>query len=411
VRPSDIAVPIENHGSAAPACRQPLSSQRSAPLEGVRGLAAFVVFFVHYNALFGGLAAGDPVSALVARTLTSIGHSGVDLFFLLSGFLIYGTLVSKPKGFWSYIRRRIQRIYPTFLTVLSLYLVLSFVFPSESKLPDGVGAATAYVLQNALLLPGIFEINPIVTVAWSLSYEFFFYLTIPLLVGVFGLRRWPSRQRMWLLTGFFVVGCLLYLVVRRHSQVLMFIAGAIVYDAMCREWPQSTVRRLHAAAVLILLASIPLLYAVEMRPDIGDYVFGPKTLVPQLLRTTILAAGFGSLVFACLSPGTRAGKTFSWQPLLWFGRISYSYYLVHGLTIKAAALVFHKLPLNSMAFPTVLYWVNMPIVFLATVIAATCLFLTIERPLSIAPAGATQRPPKPAPQRTLRFDGETPAPV
>ena len=65
-----------------------------------------------------------------------------------------------------------------------------------SKLPQGAGAVVAYLLANLLLLPGLFPIEPLITVAWSLSYEFAYYLALPLLVAGTGMRDWEPRRRM-----------------------------------------------------------------------------------------------------------------------------------------------------------------------------------------------------------------------
>jgi len=67
--------------------------------------------------------------------LENIGHSGVDLFFVLSGYLIYGALIRKKVSYLSFFRRSVERIYPTFLCVFAIYLVLSILFPEENKIP------------------------------------------------------------------------------------------------------------------------------------------------------------------------------------------------------------------------------------------------------------------------------------
>jgi peptidoglycan/LPS O-acetylase OafA/YrhL len=121
--------------------------------------------------------------------------SGVDLFFVLSGYLIYGAVIRKKVSHLTFFRRRVERIYPTFLCVFAIYLVLSILFPEENKIPARSLAAAIYILQNALLLPGIFHIQPIITVAWSLSYELFYYLSLPVLVMMLGMRSWRSSRR------------------------------------------------------------------------------------------------------------------------------------------------------------------------------------------------------------------------
>ncbi|RYE73175.1 MAG: acyltransferase, partial [Oxalobacteraceae bacterium] len=130
-------------------------------MEGMRGFAVFLVFLVHYASL------ADPAGAVwISKPMHRMGNAGVDLFFVLSGFLIYGSLVSREQPFLTYMGRRIQRIYPTFLAILATYCVLSVVFPAQSKIPQE--GAFWYLLQNLLLLPGMLPIEPMITVAWSL---------------------------------------------------------------------------------------------------------------------------------------------------------------------------------------------------------------------------------------------------
>ena len=138
-------------------------------MEGLRGLAVVLVFAVHFCTLVRPWAA-DPGLVSVLDVLERLGHSGVDLFFVLSGYLIYGALIARPRPFGPFMRRRVQRIYPTFLAVFALYLVLSLLDPSHSKLPAPGASLVLFLLSNLLLLPGIFPLQPLIAVAWSLSY-------------------------------------------------------------------------------------------------------------------------------------------------------------------------------------------------------------------------------------------------
>jgi exopolysaccharide production protein ExoZ len=147
-------------------------AQNIRPMEGLRGFAVFLVFLVHYASLSGPMIAWVSWLRQGVEAVHIIGNVGVDLFFVLSGYLIYGTLISKPRNFFSFMKRRVWRIYPVFLVVFAIYFVLSFVFPSESKIPNSLTGGAIYLLQNLLLLPGVFSIPPMIFVAWSLSYEF-----------------------------------------------------------------------------------------------------------------------------------------------------------------------------------------------------------------------------------------------
>ncbi len=114
----------------------------------------------------------------------SVGNTGVDLFFVLSGYLIYGALINKASPYLRFMLRRVLRIYPVFLVMMAIYLLLCWAFPQNSKLPARVDDAVIYVAQNLLLLPGMTGIKPLITVAWSLSYEMFYYLLAPVVIAL-----------------------------------------------------------------------------------------------------------------------------------------------------------------------------------------------------------------------------------
>src|SRR5262249_49773314 len=130
------------------------------------------------------------------EALAILGQSGVDLFFLVSGFLIYGHVLVKQTSYTWFMKRRLRRIYPAFGCMLLVYTILHFAVYPLDRVPQDPAAAAVFILQSAALLPGIFDIPPLFSVAWSLSYEMLFYCTIPVLVAVTGLRRWRPSWRM-----------------------------------------------------------------------------------------------------------------------------------------------------------------------------------------------------------------------
>src|ERR1700737_402660 len=122
------------------------ATTRNLPMEGLRGFAVLLVFFVHYHALFSGWVSSNSMSFAFSKFLSNVGHSGVDLFFVLSGYLIYGSIIKKQRSYFGFIRRRIQRIYPTFLCVFASYVLLSALFPSDSRIPTNAVGASLYLL-------------------------------------------------------------------------------------------------------------------------------------------------------------------------------------------------------------------------------------------------------------------------
>lgn len=109
---------------------------RLLPMEGLRGMAVSLVFLQHYcvQAELIGLPQG--VTATFAALFHSYGNFGVELFFVFSGYLIYGALVRRQPPFVMFMRRRIVRIYPAFLAVFCPVLLATFVF-IPGRIPNG----------------------------------------------------------------------------------------------------------------------------------------------------------------------------------------------------------------------------------------------------------------------------------
>ncbi|RHW74684.1 acyltransferase [Colwellia sp. RSH04] len=333
-------------------------------MEGLRGVAVFLVFLVHYSTLIQPWLAGSAIS--LTNFIHGFGHLGVDLFFILSGYLIYGTIINKKTfDVAKYAQRRIIRIYPTFIVVFIIYLFLSLFFPSESKLPDETSSLILYLLQNVLLLPGLFDINPIITVAWSLSYEVFYYVIIPIVIFLFSLKKWPSNYRVWLWVMLSVVGFILAYLFGGPVRLLMFIAGILLFEMQ----KVQNIELKCFGTLSFILALV--FFGVRSFIDINYYF--------SLMCVYILFAIFCLNAFSLNSFSSR-WLTFS--PLRWLGNMSYSYYLIHGLTLKFLFLI---LPF---IIPTThdnnfLYLWLLPPFFVVTLTASFCLFVIVEKPLSI----------------------------
>lgn len=347
----------------------PSSSNRLKAMEGIRGLAVAMVFFVHYVALAGEWMPVGSATEQWGRALALLGNRGVDLFFILSGFLIYGSLVRKHQKYLPFLRRRIERIYPTFLIVLAVYLLLSLFLPAESKLPPDFGAGVRLVIANVLLLPGITDIPAIITVAWSLSYEFFFYLTTPFIVAALRMRRWNADTRSALLlltiTGLVVLDSLVAL---RHLRLVYFLAGAVLFELVENKLAFSA-QSLVADALALLLLFVTLAL-------IGTGLLAGS----QALGTTLVA--FTWFTGRALQGRGLAASAFSFTPLRWLGNMSYSYYLIHGLTLKAIGL-FLSPYLSGVGASPALFWGLLVPSFCATLVTSMLLFVLVERRWSI----------------------------
>jgi peptidoglycan/LPS O-acetylase OafA/YrhL len=347
-------------------------------MEGLRGFAVFLVFLVHYVTLVSPWLSTSAAVLPLAMALHTIGNTGVDLFFVLSGYLIYGSLLSRRQSFGPFMARRIERIYPAFIVVLALYTILSYVFPAESKIPAAGAAASVYVTQNLLLLPGIFPIEPMITVAWSLSYEMLFYVAIPLIIALCTLRH---RSALWRSTFFVGVALLIVAASGLHDgpvRLIMFVSGILLYEVMAR-------RHVPTPSSLVgLLVLIVGLLGTLLAPEASGRV---------VFKACLLFVAFFVLCLTCFrnSSGWLA-RSFSWTPVRWLGNMSYSYYLLHGLALKAGFLalsaVWSPSPAGSWFF-----WALLAPMFALTLIPTAALFLPVERPFSLLPRRVTSPSP------------------
>jgi peptidoglycan/LPS O-acetylase OafA/YrhL len=341
-------------------------------IEGLRGLGAFMVFLVHYATLVKPWVPPESSIFLINETLFSMGNVGVDVFFAISGFLIYAMLIRRERPLLPYFRRRVMRIYPVFLAVMLIYTALSLALPEQSKIPTGETEATGYLIANYLLLPGILDIEPMITVAWSLSYEMFFYLAMPLLLPVFRLRQAPPRVRVFF---WFAVWVVVYLAVPQHFRASMFIAGIMVYETA------QVIARDRSSPLLTLFALAAFAAVLAFKTSIHfDFVtFEDAGKVNQV-------ALFGACYLLCLAVFCKDGwlsRFFSRRYLRYFGNMSYSFYLIHGLTLKFFFLILGVL-LPPESYGGVLwFWVLfLPALATATAVSAG-LFLLVERPFSL----------------------------
>ncbi len=343
-------------------------------MEGIRGVAALLVFIEHYV-----VALEDKVGINqqfwiydLFLWLKNIGNVGVELFFVLSGYLIYGTVISKQKPFLQYMWRRIKRIYPTFIAVFILYLFLSFLIPEQNKIPIGNSAALIFILQNVLFLPPLFtDTELLIRVAWSLSYEVFFYILIPVVVGIFRLRHWKVNQRILFFALVTICGFSYYLYYTGPIRMLMFVAGILLFEVINSKPNKKTTPYLGSVLFLLSLVSIVMLMVFNI-PQGGWW------------RTVILYICFFMLCYECFSWQSPSSKLFSFTPLRWFGNMSYSYYLIHGLAVKFIIILFSKTYFATQINDLISFVVLGVGVYFLTLIPAFLLFISIEKPFSLA---------------------------
>jgi len=146
----------------------------------LRGLAALAVVIHH---IAGYLKETHHLS--IFHNYGRIGFAGVDLFFVISGFIIHFTsksYLNNPSKLGEYWKKRIIRVYPIYWIVTIGIFIVQFVLPILNKsaaLNTGYPMEVSAFLKTFTLFPVHFAINP---VSWTLSFELFFYLMFSLLI-------------------------------------------------------------------------------------------------------------------------------------------------------------------------------------------------------------------------------------
>jgi len=300
-----------------------LGYSHNPAIDGIRALAVLAVIIFH-----------------VDERLLPGGFTGVDLFFVISGFVISQSLAARTSTrpgalLLDFYRRRVLRLLPALLVVLVTTLVLSaLVIPRawRNELFDQTGMAALLGLSNVVLAgqedsyfsPGA-ELNPFLH-TWTLGVEEQFYLVFPLLF-IAWLR---GRDRFPWLNGLLLSVSLLSLLLAawqtRAAPMAAFYplparfwelaAGALLYQWLVTGDPRPRLHRLALPGLMVMGAGV---------------VAAPLASLP-FPGVTLMVAGALLVLAAVSADGAAAtwyGRALSWWPLTYLGRISYSLYLWH----------------------------------------------------------------------------------
>ena len=311
--------------------------QRSNGLDNLRALAIALVFMYHYMVFVSG----EPTFGWAS----SVGWVGVDLFFVLSGYLIGNQLFSglvarRELSLSRFYARRALRTWPVFWLVLAAY----FIFPSVmgGKPPPPLWKFLTFT-QNYQLQPGTAFSH-----AWSLCIEEQFYLVLPLVVllavkvGSRRLQAWllllallavgiGARWVLWNAYGLESTGKIngyypnvYYATLGRFDEFLPGIAVALAKNYHPLLW-QRLMARGAALFGIGLAATVAVLYGVLRHYYIDDYGY---PLFMSVFGYSLVAMAFSLLVASALSPHSplqRIKIPGAYSLALW----SYSIYLTH----------------------------------------------------------------------------------
>jgi peptidoglycan/LPS O-acetylase OafA/YrhL len=319
---------------------------RVASLTGLRTVAALLVMGTH--AAYG---TGKTTHGYVGLVYSRM-DIGVAVFFVLSGFLLFGPWVraaatgAAPPSVRRYARNRLRRLMPAYIvTVLVAYAIYEFREPGPN--PGHTWAGMLRQLTLTQIYSGdylSFHLHQGLTQMWSLAVELAFYAVLPptayLLLVVLCGRRWRPGL---LLAGLAVLGSVtpLWLIVLHTTDWLPKGAGlwlphylAWFVGGMALAVLQVVGFRCYAAAVIpVALAA----YLVVSTPIAGDAT-SPSLDLGQDLARSLFYAAIATLVVAPPALGDRGLYTrlLGSAPMVWLGEISYEIFLVHVIVMEIA---------------------------------------------------------------------------
>lgn len=318
-------------------------SQRIPVLDGVRGIAVLLVMLSHF---IPDVAMEPRAAEWIKKIFTTGGWVGVDLFFVLSGFLITGILL-KAKGsenyFLNFYMRRVLRIFPLY------YGALAIVFIALPALGLTGGASFEPIretqfyhwlfLTNAgwwALGPDAFASDHIeLRHFWSLAVEEHFYLVWPSVILLASLRT-TRGICIALMVSALAFRCLGLAVIGPHSTYYYMTfcrwdtlaAGALI-AILIQERGLAGMRTYLPGAKIVFAAGTAFL-AVDFLVLKGLWASDPFMRTGGL---SILAAVFATGLFIAIQTKGRVQSALSSQALRFFGKYSYGLYIIHGLMI------------------------------------------------------------------------------
>ena len=299
-------------------------SSRVIELDGLRGIAIALVVIFHYFTNPVGQAADQSLRYL--QLAGYLGWTGVDLFFVLSGFLIGGILLDNRHAgnyFTIFYLRRACRILPLYLLVLAVFGLLLITTPAWGiRLYSGGTDFIHYLLflQNYFINEMVGYGPVIASVTWSLAIEEQFYLLVPLMI-----RFLPTAPLLALTALIILVAPLAREWAGSMGNITFaFCRGDSLMTGVLIAWliraHEPVLRRLQP---LLVLAFVMLL---------GAMMWLTLSWVPNgdPLGHLVFAAFYGvGLLLVVLTSGSLSGAPLRWRWLTWLGRRSYGIYLFH----------------------------------------------------------------------------------
>jgi peptidoglycan/LPS O-acetylase OafA/YrhL len=331
---------------------------------------------------------GSTIIGSVTTKVALMGLYGVDLFFVLSGFLITRILLNsraRPDYFGRFYKRRFLRIFPLYygaLIVIFIVAPLLVAFDEPAKrIQENQWALWTY-LSNVPLRPWGWDNSQVFMVGhfWSLAVEEQFYLVWPLVL--WRIKDCSSLKKVCLATmvaGFtarvlpaFYDGAGFLTEWSTITRIDGLAAGSMV-AILVFEKREQTVRRLAAKCLIPLCCAFVIFGFLPRRWD-----------SPVIYATYILCVALfsGALLVHCQNPASgRLSNLMQHRVLRFFGKYSYGLYVIHGIIRPGLArLIDEVIPVHAIPFPIVANLIVITLSIAVSLILAMVSWKILEQP-------------------------------
>jgi peptidoglycan/LPS O-acetylase OafA/YrhL len=325
-------------------------------LDGLRGAAILMVFLLHYVTDSRSHEGSFGLLYHFAQ-IFRLGWSGVDLFFVLSGFLIGGILLdarSTSNVFRTFYTRRIHRILPVYYVLITIYLASSYAIAKWNLFGNAPYVENPHhpevyflFLQNIVKTPPSLFYHYLVSPTWSLAVEEQFYLLAPFLIRYLSLRRLTQVLSACVVFAPILRYCAFsflpdgvnkayVLMPCRADTLAMGILAAIAWRTKAKAWLVCHSRILKISCGVLLVGALAMIKWLPVPRTAFDDAFQYSWI--GLMYTCVL-------LIALIDERSFMARVARWRFLRAWGRVSYCFYLVHlGALGMCHWILFRSLP-------------------------------------------------------------------
>lgn len=317
--------------------------KRVGEIDALRGLAAFAVLLFHYTTRFDQLYEHQGLPLINANW----GHFGVNLFFLISGYVIYMTL-ERTRTVADFAVSRFSRLYPAYWASLLTTFLLVSTMGLPGKEVSGVDA-----FLNLLMFHGLFRVPHVDSVYWTLEVELLFYL-----LALLAFRSGLDRKVHLAIFGLLMVRFTYFVAAKYFGIDLPWIVGHLLI-----------IKYIPWFAIGIMVYRLVSGHGTTKADVVVIFLSIFSLALTESFLLGIIGIGLTLLLYLAAS---NRMMFLRWGILIWLGEISYTLYLLHENIGWAFLLQFQSIGLNT----------NLSIVLVTLIVLTMASLMTcyIEQP-------------------------------